>query len=76
MYYNSTYNQKVYVSKSQNMKDSSHANKYLRKIEINLQTKVEICISTYSKADVVCYSSSWRMELHERNSVRLIVDRC
>ena len=36
------------VSNSQNVKDSSHANKYLRNIKINLQAKVEICISTYS----------------------------
>ena len=61
--------------KLQNVKDRSHANKCLRKIKINLRTKVEICISTYSNADVVCYSATWRMELNESNSVRLIVDR-
>ena len=63
------------MSKSQNVKDTSHANKYLRKIKINLRTKVEICISAYSNADAVCYSSSWQMEVNERNSVHLIVDR-
>jgi len=66
---------KATVSKSQNVKDSSHGNKYLRKIKINLRTKVEICISTYSNADAVCYSATWRTELNERNSVRKIVDR-
>ena len=30
--------------------DSSHANTYLRKIKINLRTKAEVCISTYSTA--------------------------
>jgi len=59
---------KATVSKSQNVKDSSHANKYLRKIKINLWTKVEICISTYSNADVMCYSATWRTELNGRNS--------
>ena len=44
---------KATVSKSQNVKDSSHANKYLRKIQVNLGTKVGICISTYSNADVM-----------------------
>ena len=39
------------VSKSQNVKDRSHANKYLRKVKVNLQTEVEICISTYLNAD-------------------------
>ena len=53
------------VSKSQNVKDRSHANKYLRKIEVNLQTKADICISTYSNADVVCYRTTWRMELYD-----------
>jgi len=57
------------VSKSQNVKDSSRADKYLRKIKINLRTKVEICISTYSNADGVCYSATWRTEV---NDVRLL----
>jgi len=52
------------VSKSQNVKDRSRANKYLGKIKVNLRTKVGICISTYSNADVVCYSTAppgeWR----------------
>ena len=60
---------------SQNVKDSSYGNKYLQKIKINLRTEVEICISTYSNADVVCYSAIWRMELKEHNSVCQIVDR-
>jgi len=59
------------VSKSQNVKDSSRADKYLRKIKIDLRTKVEICISTYSNADVACYSATWRTEL---NDVHQIVD--
>jgi len=42
---------------------------------MNLRTKVEICISTHSNADVVCYSATWRTELNKRNSVRQIVDR-
>jgi len=42
---------------------------------VDHQTKVEICISTYSNADVVCYSATSRTELNERNSVRQIVDR-
>jgi len=58
VYYKSTLIKKATVPKSQNVKDSSHGNKYLRKIEINLGTKVEICISTYSNADVVCYSAT------------------
>jgi len=41
------------MSKSQNMKDRSRANNYLIKIKVNLRTKVGICISTYSNADVV-----------------------
>ena len=57
------------------MKDSSHANKYLRKIKINLQTTVKISISTYSNADVICYSATWQTELNKRSSVCLIVDR-
>ena len=36
-----------------------------------LQTKVGICISTYSNADVVCYSVTWPTEL---NDIHLIVD--
>jgi len=38
---------KATVSNSQNVKDSSHGNKSLRKIKINLGTEVEICISTF-----------------------------
>jgi len=50
--------------------ERSRANKYIRKIKVNLRTKVGICISTYSNADVVCYSmATWRAEL---NDVRLI----
>jgi len=66
---------KAAVSNSQNVKDSSHANKYLRKIKINLRTEVEICTSTYSNADVVCDSATWRTELNEHHSVCLIADR-
>ena len=66
---------KGHVSNSQNVKDSLHGNKRLRKIIINLRIKVEICISTYSNADIVCYRATWRTELNKRNSVRLIVDR-
>ena len=57
-----------------NVKDSSNANKYLRKIKIglNLRTKVDICISTYSNADVVCYSAISRTEF---NDVSLIADK-
>jgi len=64
---------KATVSKSQNVKDSSKANKYLKKI--NLRSKVEMCISTYSNADAVCYSTTWETELNERNYVCLIADR-
>jgi len=60
------------VSKSQNVKDRSHANKYLRKIKVTLRTKVGICISTYSNADIICYSATWRTQL---NDVRLIIDK-
>jgi len=63
--------EKATVSKSKNVKDSSNANKYLRKIKVNRQTEVGICISTYSNADVVCYGATWRTEL---NDVRLFVD--
>jgi len=64
------------VSKSQNVKDwrAKHwrANKYPRKIKVNLRTKVGICISTYLNADVVCYiTATWRTEL---NDVCLIDD--
>jgi len=52
-------------SKSQNVKGRSHATKYLRKIKVNLRTKVGICISTCSVADVVCYSATWRTNLHD-----------
>ena len=55
---------KATVSNSQNVKESSYANKSLRKIKINLRPKVEICISTYSNADVVCYSANWRTSFH------------
>ena len=34
------------VSRSQSVKDRSRANNYLRKIKVNLRTKVELCIST------------------------------
>jgi len=34
---------------------------------MNLPTKVEICISTYLNADVLCYSATCRTELNERN---------
>jgi len=53
------------VSKSQNVKDRSRANKYLRKIKVNLQTKADICTSTNSNADVVCYRTTWRTELYD-----------
>ena len=54
------------VSKSQNVKDRSRANKYLRKIKVNLRSKVGLCISTYSNADVVRYSSAiWQTELND-----------
>jgi len=66
---------KATVSKSQNVKDSSRANKCLRKIKINLRTKVEICISTYSNADAICYSTTSQTKLNKCNSVCLIVDR-
>jgi len=66
---------KATVSMSQNVKDSSHGNKYLRKIKINLSTKVEICISTYSNANVICYSATCQTELNKGNSVPQIVDR-
>jgi len=53
------------VSTSQNVKDRSPANKYLRKIKVNHQTYFNL-----STADVVCYSSAtWWTEL---NDVRLI----
>jgi len=42
----------VTVPNSQNVKDSSHGNKYLRKVKLNLVAEVEICISTYSNADI------------------------
>jgi len=59
------------VSKSQNVKDW-RANKYPRKMKVNLRTKVGICISTYLNADVVCYiTATWRTEL---NDVCLIDD--
>ena len=62
------------VSKSQNVKDSSHANKYLRKIKINPWTKVEICISTYSNAGILCYSATCRTELNEHYySAKLLI---
>ena len=48
------------VPTSQYVKDSSHGNKILEKlkIKINLRTKVKIFISTYSNAEVVCYSAT------------------
>jgi len=46
--------------------ERSRAHKYLRKIKVNLRTKVGICISTYSNADVVCYiTATWRTELND-----------
>jgi len=68
------------VSKSQNVKDW-RANKYPRKIKVNLRTKVGICISTYLNADVVCYiTATWRTELNEvclinltKNHFKLVV---
>jgi len=39
--------------------------------KLNLRTKVGICVSTYSNADVVCCSTTWRAEL---NDLRLNVD--
>jgi len=69
VYYNSSYNQKghcVEVTKC------SYANEYRRKIKINLRTKVEIFISTYTNAVVVCYSATWRTEL---NYAGLIIGR-
>jgi len=59
---------------SQNVKDSSHGNKCLRKIKISLGTKDEICISTYSNAYVLCYSATWRTELKERNSAKSLIE--
>ena len=57
---------KATVSNSQNVKDSSHANKNLRKIKINLGTKVGICISSYSNTDARCYSvATWQTELND-----------
>ena len=64
----------IYRHRRQDMKDSSHGYKYLRKIKPNLRIKVDICISTYSNADVVCHSATCRTKLNERNSVRQIVD--
>jgi len=61
---------KAILSKSQNVKDRSHANKYLIKTKVNIWNKVGICISTYSNADVECHSATCRTGL---NDVRLIV---
>ena len=63
---------KATVSKSQSVKDSSHGIKYLRKIKINLGTIVEICISTYSNADVMLQRHL--AELNERNSANLLIE--
>jgi len=63
------------VPNSQYVKDSSHESKCLRKIKIHIRTKVEIGISTYSNADFVCYSATWRTELNKHNFVRQVVDR-
>ena len=41
---------KATASESKNVKERSHANKYLRKIKVNLRTEVGNCISTYSNA--------------------------
>ena len=57
------------------VKDSSYGNKYLTKINVNVQTKVEICISCYLNADVLSYSAAYWSELYERNSVCQVVDR-
>jgi len=61
------------VWKSQNVQDRLRANKYLRKIKVNLRPKVGIFISTYLNADVV-------LQRHlanggERTQLRKIVDR-
>jgi len=71
---NSTYNQKGHSVKvfERSLKDRSHANKYLRKIKVNIGNKIGICISAYSNADVICYSATWQTKL---NDVRLNVDR-
>ena len=67
---------KATVSKSQNVKDSSRGNNYLRKIKINLRTKVEICISTYSNADVACHSTTLRkLSKLSKNHFKLVVVR-
>jgi len=41
------------------VKDRSGTNKYLRKIKVNLGTKIGICILTYSVA--IRYSTTWRV---------------
>jgi len=65
---------KATMSNSQNVKDSSHGNKYLKKIKIKINpgTNVEICISTYWNIDVVscsatCQTELERMQLHSPN---------
>ena len=55
------------ISEKIRMKNRSHANKYLRKIKVNIQKKKGICISTISNADVVCYSCTWHTELNDVN---------
>ena len=56
---------KAILSKSQNVKDRSHANNYLRKIKVNFENEVGICISTYLNADIVFYSTTWQTELND-----------
>jgi len=58
----------VNLRSSEELEDFFAANFYFQ----NLLAKVEICISAYSKADVVCYSATWRMEW---NDIHLVVDR-
>ena len=56
---------------SQNLNNSSIGNKYLRKIKINLRTKVKnLRFNLF-----VRYSATFRTELNERDFVRQIVDR-
>jgi len=55
----------------------SNGNKYLTKLKIktNLRVEVKICISTYSNGAVDCYSATRRTALNERNSVCQVFDR-
>jgi len=45
------------------------------KITVNLRTKVEICISTYPNADVVCYSAA-TCTLVRHFQTRFVVFEC